>query len=290
VTKQSNYQIFLDKRDPLVKRYLKDISKYDVLPNDEIIELVRKAQAGDIKARNKVVQSNLRYVICVAKEFTGKGVPIMDLINEGNCGLLLAIEKFDINRSVPFIAYARYWIRQYMHTAIYWTGKPIRLPITQHIKIINILRKTNDFVQKNGNDPTADELAELTGYESTDIANLELFKNTMMSLDSQLIVDSNTSTLEEVIPDNNVKSPDEELDSKLLNETTELAINMLTDRDHDIICLLFGLYGEPKSEEEVGKLFGLGKERIKQLTTKALQDLKRNLKLVYSNEEWSRSI
>ena len=118
--------IFTDHTDPVLTAYLKEISKFPIYPANEIVKFIEKAQNGDLEARDIVVRSNLRFVVTIAKQWQGRGVPLMDLISEGNNGLLYAIGKFDINRGTPFISYAVHWIKQYIYQAIYWTGREIR--------------------------------------------------------------------------------------------------------------------------------------------------------------------
>ena len=130
--------IFTDKSNELLVSYLKDISKYKILGNDEILELVKKAQTGDKKAIDAIVQSNLRFVVTIAKQYQNRGIQLMDLISEGNIGIMKAIEKFDPDKGVPFLSYAVWWIKQCIYGSIYWHGKDIRLPMSQQLLVNTI--------------------------------------------------------------------------------------------------------------------------------------------------------
>ena len=154
--------IFTDRSDTLVNAYLKDISKHKILDKDTINELIIKAQSGDQQAKDKVVLSNLRFVVSVAKQFQNRGIPLADLISVGNEGLIRAIDKFDLSKEVTFLTYAVWWIKQAIYNSIYWQGREIRLPMSQQLLIISITKATDQFMQKNHRQPTALELSEMT--------------------------------------------------------------------------------------------------------------------------------
>ena len=271
---QVNKQIiFTDHTDPILTAYLKEISKFPIYSVEKIIEYIKLAQNGDLKARDAVVQSNLRFVVTIAKQWQGRGVPLMDLISEGNSGLLYAVEKFDINRGTPFISYAVHWIKQYIYQSIYWTGREIRLPVSQQVKIIQLLKTEAEFTRDNLRSPTSAELAEITGIDEEDINFLSQFSNKLISVDDFLGGDSENNQVCDVIPDGEPLL-DEEVNKEYLYEQLEKILSKLSIREHDIICLLFGLGREPLENKVIGDLFGVGTERIRQIKENALKKLR----------------
>ena len=265
--------IFTDHTDPILTAYLKEISKFPIYPANEIVKFIEKAQNGDLEARDIVVRSNLRLVVTIAKQWQGRGVPLMDLISEGNNGLLYAIGKFDINRGTPFISYAVHWIKQYIYQAIYWTGREIRLPVSQQVKIIQLLKAEADFAKSNLRNPSPSELSEITGIDEEDIHFLSQFSNKLISVDDFLGGDSENNQVCDVIPD---REPllDETINKEYLYEQLEKILSKLSIREHDIICLLFGLGREPLENKVIGDLFGVGTERIRQIKENALKKLR----------------
>ena len=265
--------IFTDHTDPVLTAYLKEISKFPIYPANEIVKFIEKAQNGALEARDIVVQSNLRFVVTIAKQWQGRGVPLMDLISEGNNGLLYAIEKFDINRGTPFISYAVHWIKQYIYQAIYWTGREIRLPVSQQVKIIQLLKAGADFAKSNLRNPSPSELSEITGIDEEDINFLSQFSNKLISVDDFLGGDSENNQVCDVIPD---REPllDETINKEYLYEQLEKILSKLSIREHDIICLFFGLGREPLENKVIGDLFGVGTERIRQIKENALKKLR----------------
>ena len=265
--------IFTDHTDPVLTAYLKEISKFPIYPANEIVKFIEKAQNGDLEARDIVVRSNLRFVVTIAKQWQGRGVPLMDLISEGNNGLLYAIEKFDINRGTPFISYAVHWIKQYIYQAIYWTGREIRLPVSQQVKIIQLLKAEADFAKSNLRNPSPSELSEITGIDEEDINFLSQFSNKLISVDDFLGGDSENNQVCDVIPDGEPLL-DEEVNKEYLYEQLEKILSKLSIREHDIICLFFGLGREPLENKVIGDLFGVGTERIRQIKENALKKLR----------------
>ena len=265
--------IFTDHTDPVLTAYLKEISKFPIYPANEIVKFIEKAQNGDLEARDIVVRSNLRFVVTIAKQWQGRGVPLMDLISEGNNGLLYAIEKFDINRGTPFISYAVHWIKQNIYQAIYWNGREIRLPVSQQVKIIQLLKAEADFAKSNLRNPSPSELSEITGIDEEDINFLSQFSNKLISVDDFLGGDSENNQVCDVIPD---KEPllDETINKEYLYEQLEKILSKLSIREHDIICLFFGLGREPLENKVIGDLFGVGTERIRQIKENALKKLR----------------
>lgn len=265
--------IFTDHRDPILTSYLKEISKFKIYPTEEITELIKKAQEGDEQAKDLVVKSNLRFVVTMAKRWQGRGVPLMDLISEGNSGLIYAIEKFDINRGTPFISYAVHWIKQYIYQAIYWTGREIRLPVSQQVKVIQLLKADAEFTKTYHRKPSPKELSEITGIDEVDINYLSQFSNKLISVDDFLGGDSENNQVCDVIPDGEPLL-DESINKEYLYNELEKILSQLTIREHDIICMLFGIGREPIENKIIGDMFGVGTERIRQIKEGALKKLR----------------
>ena len=260
--------IFSDKSDSLLQSYFRDISKYKILDNEEINKLIVEAQNGDEKASEKVITSNLRFVVTIAKQFQNRGIPLMDLISSGLEGLCKSVNKFDPTRGVKFLNYSAWWIKQCIYTTIYWYGREIRLPVTQHLKVIQILRATNEFIKKNGRNPTTNELHTLTNIPEKQI-------------DYLIGGDEENSRVCDVIPDGE-PSLDEQVNKSFINKELCKCLNILPVREHDIIVMLFGIGINPMSKQEVGDMFGIGVERVRQIKEKALDKIRKRCNLQLS--------
>lgn len=265
--------IYTDHKDPTLTAYLKDISKCKIYPQEEVIEFIKKAQTGDTKAREIVVKSNLRFVVTVAKRWQGRGVPLMDLISEGNRGLLHAIDLFDPTRGIPFISYAVHWIKQYMYQSIYWTGREIRLPVSQQIRVIQLLKASSEFVKEHMRQPSAQELAHITGIDEADINYLAQFSNKLVSMDDYLGGDSENNQVSDVISDGNPLF-DEQINKEYLYGELEKTLGKLSIREHDIICMIFGFGRDPMDNKLIGDMYGIGTERVRQIKDSALKKLR----------------
>ena len=163
----TNKVIYTDYKDELLNSYLKDIAKYKVLDSSEVAILISKAQAGDEKARETVITSNLRFVVTIAKQFQNRGIPLMDLISAGTEGLIKSVDKFDVTRGTVFLTYAGWWIKQCIYNTIYAYSGDIRLPISQRLLVIKILDATNEYLQKYSHNPSVEELSEITKLQDS---------------------------------------------------------------------------------------------------------------------------
>lgn len=266
--------IYTDYKDELLNSYLKDISKYKVLNSSEIAVLISKAQAGDEDARTKVITSNLRFVVTIAKQFQNRGVPLMDLISAGTEGLIKSVDKFDVNRGTVFLTYAGWWIKQCIYNTIYAHGEEIRLPISQRLLVIKILDETNKFIQQHARNPSSIELAEITGIEASQIEFLSQFSNKLVSVDDYVGGDDEGTQVCDVIPDNELPL-DDQINRKLVFENLDHMLNALSDREHDLIRMLFGIGMDPVEPLQIADMFGVGKERIRQMKESALKRLKK---------------
>jgi RNA polymerase primary sigma factor len=260
-------------KDNLLNSYLKDIAKYKVLDSSEVAILISKAQAGDEKARETVITSNLRFVVTIAKQFQNRGIPLMDLISAGTEGLIKSVDKFDVTRGTVFLTYAGWWIKQCIYNTIYAYSGDIRLPISQRLLVIKILDATNEYLQKYSHNPSVEELSEITGISTSQINFLSQFSNKSLSLDD-FIGDEEGNQLQDVIPDN---SPllDDQVNKNLVLSNLDDMLDALTDREHDLIRMLFGIGMEAVDSTTVSEMFGVCKERIRQMKEAALDKLKK---------------
>ena len=265
--------IYTDYKDELLNSYLKDISKYKVLNSSEVAILISKAQEGDTEARDKVIMSNLRFVVAIAKQFQNRGISLVDLIAAGTEGLIKSVDKFDVNRGTVFLTYAGWWIKQCIYNTIYTHGDTIRLPISQRLLVIKILDATNKFAQKYSRNPSATELSELTDIPVEQINFLSKFSNKLMSVDDYIGDDEEGMQLGDVIPDNE-PSLDDQVNKKFVLEDLDKMLDVLPDREHDLIRMLFGIGMDPVDSSYVACMFGVGKERIRQMKESALSKLR----------------
>lgn len=266
--------IFTDRSDSLLTSYLKDISKYPILDSDEIIRLIGEAQKGDDIAREKIIKSNLRFVVTIAKQFQNRGIPLMDLISSGNEGLMKAIDKFDSTRGVTFLSYAVWWIRQSIYNSIYWQAREIRLPMSQQLLVISILDATNKFLQSHDRNPSSEELSEITDIPREQIDYLAQFSNKLVSVDDFIGGDEENSQVCDIIPDGE-ELLDEQVNKSYVTKELENLLSKLTIREHDLLCMLFGIGMAPVNPKIIADMYGVGGERIRQMKEGALAKLRR---------------
>lgn len=256
--------------------YFRELKKCKILDKEEINRLIVKAQAGDNRARDKIIMSNLRFVVTIAKSFEIKGMPLEDLISSGNEGLLHAITKFNPNKGASFISYASYWIKQAMYTLIYYNRDSIRLPLTQRVMANKIAKATNECIKKNGYIPSSTELSQITGIDIEDIDYLAKFNNRIKSLDEHIGGEDTYSQLQDVIPsDYNLES---EINYKLIEELIVKSAKFISSREKDILSLLFGVHNLTLTLQEVANLYGVTKERIRQIRDEALRKIRTRYK------------
>ena len=266
--------IFTDRSDSLLTAYLRDISRYKILECSEINELIEKAQAGDKQARDKVITSNLRFVVTVAKQFQNRGLPLMDLISSGSEGLMKAVDKFDTKRGVTFLSYAIWWIRQSIYNSIYWQAKEIRLPMSQQLLVNTITDCIDKFLKEHHRNPSSIEISEITEIPVEQIDFLAQFSNKLVSVDDFIGGDEENSQVCDVIPGD--EEPLEDLVNKqYVTDEIKGMLSRLTIREHDLLCMYFGI-GMPKVNAKViADMYGVGNERIRQMKEAALAKLKK---------------
>lgn len=266
--------IFTDRSDSLLTAYLRDISRYKILECSEINELIEKAQQGDKIAREKVVNANLRFVVTVAKQFQNRGLPLMDLISSGNEGLMKAVDKFDTKRGVTFLSYAIWWIKQSIYNSIYWQAKEIRLPMSQQLLVNTITDCIDKFLKEHHRNPSSIEISEITEIPVEQIDFLSQFSNKLVSVDDFIGGDEENSQVCDVIPGD--EEPLEDVVNKqYVTDEIKGMLSRLTIREHDLLCMYFGI-GMPKVNAKViADMYGVGNERIRQMKEAALAKLKK---------------
>jgi len=267
----------VDDTESGIKIYLREIGQIALLTPDEEIELAARIKKGDKEARSKMIRANLRLVVKIAHDYNNLGLPLLDLISEGNIGLMKAVERFDPAKGGKLSTYAAWWIKQSIKRALANQSKTIRLPVHLVDKISKMRRVALQMSEELGREPTDDELAEEVGMASAKVSQLKTVSIRPASLDAP-ISDDDTTEFGEIVGDEEALTPFEQLrDQNLRDEVSEL-ISVLDDREKKIIFSRFGLDGgKPKTLEEVGRKFGVTRERIRQLQNIALMKLRRAL-------------
>lgn len=255
--------------------YLKEINNIPLLERDEEVELATQAAQGDQAAVKRLIESNLRFVVNVAKKYQNQGIPLADLINEGNIGLINAIERYDVGKGYHFISYAVWWIRQAILKAIYEKSRAIRLPLNRANELIQIQKAQKEITSQKGEDPELREIAALTQLDEQHIADLLSISRDMVSLETPVFTDKNNSELGDFIEDADYKSPEQEAVESSLKDDINNVLQTLSEKEADIIEYRFGLNGKhPMSLKEIGDMYNLTKERIRQIEKKALERLR----------------
>lgn len=259
--------------DP-VRMYLKEIGSVPLLTMEDELELARRIESGDEQAKRQLAESNLRLVVSVAKRYAGRGMMLLDLIQEGNLGLIKAVEKFDYRKGFKFSTYATWWIRQSITRAIADQARTIRIPVHMVESINRISRLSRQMVQEMGREPTAEELAEKLDMPVNKVVEILKVAMDPVSLESP-VGDEDDSHLGDFIPDSSIPIPADEVTHSILCEQIDEALNTLTDREAKVLRLRFGLDdGRARTLEEVGREFQVTRERIRQIESKALRKLK----------------
>ncbi|HIR27677.1 MAG TPA: RNA polymerase sigma factor RpoD [Candidatus Choladousia intestinigallinarum] len=259
--------------DP-VRMYLKEIGNVPLLSGDEEVELARRVEEGDEEAKKKLTEANLRLVVSIAKKYVGRGMPFLDLIQEGNMGLMKAVDKFDYTKGYKFSTYATWWIRQAITRGIADTGRTIRVPVHMVETINKTLRMTRTLLQDLGREPTPEEVAERLNVPVSRVREVLKISRDPVSLDTP-IGEEDDSHLGDFIEDDTALSPSDSAAFSMLRAELSTALESLTDRERQVVRLRFGLEdGRARTLEEVGKEFNVTRERIRQIEAKALRKLR----------------
>lgn len=278
---KTNNAMLNNKRDAsayddanILTMYLKDINRIPLLTKDEEFSLAKRVVEGDEFARKRMIESNLRFVVNVAKKYQNQGMPLIDLINEGNIGLMTALEKFDPDKGYHFISYAVWWIRQSIMKAINEKSRAVRLPLNRTNELLQIQKAQRSLMSDNSTeDPTAEDIGSLTGFDAAHVNNLLSISRELVSLDAPVFNDTGSS-IGDFIEDGS-QSPEDSLMDVALKEDINTVLSTLSDKEREIIELRFGLEGKiPMSLKEIGEIYNLTKERIRQIEKKALERLR----------------
>ena len=260
--------------DDPVRMYLKEIGQVRLLSADEEIELAKKVSEGDKAAKDKLTEANLRLVVSIAKKYSGRGLHILDLIQEGNTGLIRAVDKFDYTKGNKFSTYATWWIRQAITSAIADQARTIRVPVHM-VEVINKATRCNrKLVQELGREPTLEEIAAELNLPIEKIIEANRTAADTLSLDMP-VGDEEDTTIGSFVEDDNTPSPADATSNTLLAEALTEILGTLTEREADVLRMRFGMYdGRTHTLEEVGQIFGVTRERIRQIENKAIRKLR----------------
>ncbi|PKG21797.1 RNA polymerase sigma factor RpoD [Niallia nealsonii] len=259
--------------DP-VRMYLKEIGRVDLLSAEEEIKLAKRILEGDEEAKRRLAEANLRLVVSIAKRYVGRGMMFLDLIQEGNMGLIKAVEKFDYEKGFKFSTYATWWIRQAITRAIADQARTIRIPVHMVETINKLIRVQRQLLQDLGREPTPEEIGEDMDLTPDKVREILKIAQEPVSLETP-IGEEDDSHLGDFIEDQDATSPSEHAAYELLKEQLEDVLDTLTDREENVLRLRFGLDdGRTRTLEEVGKVFGVTRERIRQIEAKALRKLR----------------
>jgi RNA polymerase primary sigma factor len=266
-----------DIADDSVRLYLREIGKIPLLTAEEELELAHKVVAGEKRAKDKMAEANMRLVVSIAKRYVGRGLDLLDLIQEGNTGLLRAVEKFDPDKGFKFSTYATWWIRQAITRAIADQARTIRIPVHMVETINKLLRTQRRLTQELNREPTNEEIAAAMEIEVEKVEHIMKIKQDISSLDASVRDDEEDSVLADFIEDEDTISPEESATNQLLKEHVKDMLGALTEREQKILKLRFGLEdGKSHTLEEVGQEFSVTRERIRQIEAKALAKLRKH--------------
>lgn len=271
-------QVYLDDiADDSVRLYLREIGKIPLLSAEEELALAKRVVAGEKDAKDKMAEANMRLVVSIAKRYVGRGLDLLDLIQEGNTGLLRAVEKFDPDKGFKFSTYATWWIRQAITRAIADQARTIRIPVHMVETINKLLRTQRRLTQELNREPTNEEIAEAMEIDVEKVEHIMKIKQDISSLDASVRDDEEDSVLGDFIEDEDTVTPEESATTQLLKEHVKDMLGALTEREQKILKLRFGLEdGKSHTLEEVGQEFNVTRERIRQIEAKALAKLRKH--------------
>jgi RNA polymerase primary sigma factor len=254
--------------------YLSEINQIPLLTREEEETCARAAANGEPAAKDKLIKANLRFVVNVAKKYQNQGLPLMDLISEGNIGLMNAIEKYDVDRGYHFISYAVWWIRQAILKAICEKSRMIRLPLNRANELVQIEKARKELQNMKGTEPDSADIGQFLNMDADHVESLVNIARDLVSLDTPVFTEKDSTLLGEFVEDSDYKSPDDTVMEHSLREEINSVLQTLTAKESEIIQYRFGLNGRlPMSLKEVGDRFKLTKERIRQIEKKAIKRL-----------------
>ncbi len=261
--------------DDSVRMWLREIGKTPLLTHEQEVRLARRIEHGDEEAKVILTQANLRLVVSIAKRYSGRGISFSDLIQEGNIGLLRAVEKYDYRKGYKFSTYATWWIRQAITRAIADQGRTIRIPVHMVETINRLVKLSSQLLQELGREPTLDEIAREMGTSVERVSEIMRIAPEPLSLETP-VGEEEDSHLSDFVPDDDCRAPSEAAAQSVLRERIDMVLSLLTDRERDVVKMRFGLEGDgaPHTLEEVGRHFRVTRERIRQIEAKALKKLR----------------
>ncbi len=275
----TNTAVYLDDdvADDSVRLYLREIGKIPLLNSEQELALAQRVVAGEKDAKDQMAEANMRLVVSIAKRYVGRGLDLLDLIQEGNTGLLRAVEKFDPDKGFKFSTYATWWIRQAITRAIADQARTIRIPVHMVETINKLLRTQRRLTQELNREPSNDEIAKEMEIDVDKVEHIMKIKQDISSLDASIRDDEEDSVLADFIEDEDTVSPEESATGQLLKEQVKDMLSALTEREQKILKLRFGLEdGKSHTLEEVGQEFSVTRERIRQIEAKALAKLRKH--------------
>jgi len=284
VEEEEEEEVFVDQNaylddvaDDSVRLYLREIGKIPLLSSEEELKLAHEVVSGDKRAKDKMAEANMRLVVSIAKRYVGRGLDLLDLIQEGNTGLLRAVEKFDPDKGFKFSTYATWWIRQAITRAIADQARTIRIPVHMVETINKLLRTQRRLTQELNREPTNEEIAKEMDIEVEKVEHIMKIKQDIHSLDQSVRDDEEDSVLGDFVEDEDTITPEESATNQLLKEQVKDLLGSLSEREQKIIRLRFGLEdGKSHTLEEVGQEFSVTRERIRQIEAKALAKLRKH--------------
>lgn len=260
--------------DDSMKLYLHEIGSIPLLTAEQEVEIAKKIESGDVQARDQLISANLRLVVSIAKRYLGRGLSVEDLIQNGNIGLMKAVEKFDYTKGYKFSTYATWWIRQAITRSVADQGRLVRIPVHMNEKIFKYARAKKDFLQNFGFEPSNRDVADQLGWRVEDVERVSSIVTNPTSLDASIGEDEDSS-LGDFVPDENAVDADTIITNYELTEILRTLMGSLTEREKGVLVYRFGLDGAaPLTLEEVGEIYGVTRERIRQLEAKAIRKIR----------------
>lgn len=269
-------QVVTDRSDASLTAYFRDVRKLSRISSEEELRLAERVQQGDHKAEEELIQANLRFVISIAKQYQNCGLDLVDLIQEGNLGIVRAAKKFKPELGFRFVSYAVWWIRQAIIKAISDNCRTVRMPMSQIINLGKITKAIKEFEQENERTPTADEVGDLTEMDPVKVSAIQTANIKPMSLESPVKQDEDACCLLDIVPNSSNVPTDDNLEKNDLSNRIEYVIKRLPIRDGDILRMVYGIGVSAMSKEKIAEKFGISAERVRQITHGAIKRIREN--------------